>query len=122
MPIHLEISRLQRTVVIVARGAVTPEDIRQTMQELVDKNVRPFGKIIDIFNATSDIDLAQIRHIAGMLRGRPEETRGPVAFVINPERGEFADAFAMATEGERPLKLFRSIHDARRWVEALVLP
>jgi len=51
-----------------------------------------------------------------MLRGDSGAGRGPVAFVINPNRVEFAHAFADATKGDRPVKLFRSLRDARKWL------
>ncbi|CAN5664961.1 hypothetical protein BH11PSE3_BH11PSE3_41940 [soil metagenome] len=113
----MEVARLERTVVIVARGAVTQDEIRSTVQELIDLNLPQLAKVIDVSSATSELSLEQIERIADLLRGRGEEGQGPVAFVINPERVGFAHAFATATKGERPLKLFRSIHDARRWAQ-----
>jgi hypothetical protein len=40
-----------------------------------------------------------------------------VAFVINPERIGFANVFADLTHGERPVQLFKSLHEARAWLE-----
>ena len=54
---------------------------------------------------------------AALLRGDPQDrTRGPVAFVVNPDRKGFADAFASVTKGERPIQLFRSLRAARTWL------
>ncbi|MCF8532964.1 MAG: hypothetical protein K9G48_08170 [Reyranella sp.] len=117
MPISLDISPLHRTVVIAAIGHVTPEEIARNTQKLVEANVPHFGKIIDVTLATSDLTEAQVEHIAAMLRGDPGSGRGPVAFVINPNRVGFAHAFADATKGERPVKLFRSLRDARKWLD-----
>jgi hypothetical protein len=40
----------------------------------------------------------QVDKIATLLRGDPKDrTRGPVAFVVNPDRKGFADAFAEVT-------------------------
>lgn len=34
------------------------------------------------------------------------------------QRGNgFADSFAQATAGDRPVQLFRSLHDARKWMK-----
>ena len=117
MPISLDISPLHRTVVIAAIGYVTPEEIARNTQKLVEANVPHFGKIIDVTLSTSDLTEAQVEHIAAMLRGDPGSGRGPVAFVINPNRVGFAHAFADATKGERPVKLFRSLREARKWLE-----
>jgi len=40
-----------------------------------------------------------------------------VAFVINPDRIGFADMFVDVTHCERPIELFRSLHEARAWLE-----
>jgi len=117
MPISMDISPLHRTVVIAAIGHVTPEEIAGNTQALVEANVPHYGKIIDVTLSTSDLTEAQVERIAAMLRGDPGSGRGPVAFVINPHRVGFAHAFADATKGERPVKLFRSLRDARKWLD-----
>ena len=89
MPISLDISPLHRTVVIAAIGHVTPEEIARNTQKLVEANVPHFGKIIDVTLSTSDLTEAQVEQIAAMLRGDPGSGRGPVAFVINPNRVGF---------------------------------
>ena len=118
MPIHMDISPIHRLVIIVARGQVTPDEINRAVQELVEAGVPHFGKIIDVSVATSDLTKEQVERMAALLRGRPDEaSRGPVAFVINPNRVGFANAFADVTKGDRPVRLFRSLHDARRWLD-----
>jgi len=117
MPITLDISPLHRVVVIASIGHVTPEEIARNTQMLVEANVPHYGKIIDVSLSTSDLTEAQVEHIAAMLRGDPDSGRGPVAFVINPNRVGFAHAFADATKGERPVKLFRTLRDARKWLD-----
>jgi hypothetical protein len=52
------------------------------------------------------------------LRGDPNsDMRGPVAFIVRPDDEGFAKAFAGITEGDRPVRLFHSLHQARRWLE-----
>ena len=117
MPIHMDISAINRLVVIVARGHVTADEIRENTQKLVAANVPGYAKIIDVSGSSSDLTREQVEKIAALLRGDPADVkRGPVAFVINPNRKGFADAFAEVTKGERPIQLFRSLHDARRWL------
>jgi hypothetical protein len=40
MPIHLEISRLNRLLVIVARGQVSQDDVRDLVAKMVEAEVR----------------------------------------------------------------------------------
>jgi hypothetical protein len=116
VPIYMEISRLHRTVTIVARGKMSPDEVLGAAQRLLDAHVPEFAKLIDVAGATSEVSPEQIQRIAAMLRGSPGEKRGPVAFLVEATRGEFARAFA-ATQGERPVKLFTNLRDARAWLE-----
>lgn len=117
MPIHMDISAINRLVVIISRGHVTAEEIRENTEKLIAANVPGYAKIIDVSGSSSDLTREQVDKIAALLRGDPADTkRGAVAFVINPNRKGFADAFAEVTKGERPIQLFSSLHEARKWL------
>ena len=117
MPYHLDISRLDRLVVIVARGHVTPDDFVGATKQLIAAGVPHYAKIIDVSGATSELTKTQVEGIAKLLRDDPDTgSRGPVAFVIDPNREGFANAFADVTKSDRPVKLFESIHEARKWI------
>lgn len=118
MPVHLDISPLHRLVVIVARGHITAEEIAGIKLQIIEASVRTYGKIIDVSQSRTELTREQVRQVADLMRGAPDETsRGPVAFVIDPERIDFAHMFADVTQGERPVQLFRSLHEARAWLE-----
>ena len=56
--------------------------------------------------------------LAAIMRAQPRaEARGPLAFVVNPKDTHAADKFAELTAGERPVKVFQSLHAARRWLD-----
>ena len=117
MPIRMDISPIDRLVVIVARGPVSPEEIAEKTTTLVAATVPGYAKIIDVTGSSSDLTRDQVERIAALFRGGPEApSRGAVAFVVNPDRRGFAEAFASVTQGERPIELFRSLHAARRWL------
>ena len=116
MPIYVEISRLHRCVTIVARGKIAPDEIMGTAQKLFDAQVPEFAKIIDLMDASGDVNFEQIERIAALLRGGTDAKRGPVAFMVDPRRGEFARAFAATEHGERPIHLFKSLREAREWL------
>ena len=119
MPIYLELSRLHRCVTIVARGKIAPEEIMGAAQKLFDTNEPEFAKLVDLLDATADVDLEQVGRIATLLRGSGNLKRGPVAFMVDPTRGEFARAFAATETGERPVNLFKNIREARAWLEQI---
>ena len=122
MPLHMDIVPIQRLVVIVAHGEVTADDLANNVKELIAANVAHFAKIIDVSASHWVLTKEQIDAIAETLRGDPNsEMRGPVAFIVRPEDEGFAHAFAGITEGDRPFRLFHSLHQARRWLEELRL-
>ena len=83
-------------------------------RQLAEANVPAYAKIIDVSQARSELTREQVQKVADLTRSAPGETsRGPVAFVINPDRIGFANVFADLTHDERPIQLFRSLHEAR---------
>jgi hypothetical protein len=117
MPIHMDVLAINRLVVIIARGKVTAEEIAENTKKLVAANVPAYAKIIDVTGSNSDLTREQVEGVAALLRGDPTDARrGAVAFVVDPRRKGFAEAFAELTYGERPIRLFRSLHVARRWL------
>ncbi len=120
MPIYMEISQLHRTVTIVARGKIDAEEIRAMAIRLAEAKVRSFAKILEIAGATTEFTVEQIERLATLLRGNSAEKRGPIAFVVDARRGQFARAFAAQTESEGPINLFKSLREARRWTEQIL--
>ena len=122
MPLHMDIVPIQRLVVIVARGEVTADDLANNVKELIAAGVAHYAKIIDVSTSHWVLTKEQIDQIAETLRGDPKsDMRGPVAFIVRPDDEGFAKAFAGITEGDRPVRLFHSLHQARRWLEELRL-
>jgi hypothetical protein len=120
MPIQLQVSPLHRLIVLVARGHLTPDDVKEAAEKVTQTGVRHYGKIIDISDATAELSVEQVQRIAASLRGSSDGAsvlRGPLAFVVDPNRRGFGHDFAEATEEDRPIKLFRSLHDARKWLQ-----
>lgn len=122
MPIYMEISRLTRTVMMVARGPLTVPEIEASARALFDARVPQFGKVIDISAARARLGRAEVQRVADILRGDSAETRGPLAFIIDPNRADFGHAFVEATQGESPVRLFRSLHAARDWLRQAPWP
>jgi hypothetical protein len=113
----MEISRLERTVTIVARGRIEAEELLGVAQRLADAKVRSFAKIVEVAGATTNFPVEQVVRLAEFMRGSSTEKRGPVAFVINPEHQVFPKAFASETEGDGPISLFTSLRAARDWIQ-----
>src|SRR4029450_8400085 len=87
------------------------EEMAAIKRQLAEANVPAYAKIIDVSQARSELTREQVQKVADLTRGAPGEgSRGPVAFVINPERIGFANVFADRTHGERPIHVFQRLH------------
>ena len=117
MPIHIEISDLDRLVLAVVLGDVTPDDIAEVAREFVKSGRQHYGKIIDTTAGNAVVDENRLATIAAFMRADPKAgSRGPLAFVVDAKRGEIAQKFADMTADERPVKVFHSLRAARAWV------
>ena len=117
MPIHLDISDLDRLVVAVLLGEATADDIMEVAREFLTTGRQAYGKIIDTSAGSSPIDENRMAAIAAFMRADPKaQSRGPLAFVVDPKRGEQVQKFADLTSEERPVKVFYSLREARKWV------
>ncbi len=117
MPIHLDISDLDRLVIAAVLGEATLEDILEVAREFLKTGRQAYGKIIDTSAGSSPIDENKMTAIAAFMRADPQAaSRGPLAFVVDPKRGEQAQKFADLTSEERPVKVFTSLREARKWV------
>ena len=63
MPIYIEISTLHRTVTIVARGSISPDEIRGAAQQMFEAKVPHFAKLVDVAGAVTEVNLQQIQAI-----------------------------------------------------------
>ena len=118
MPIHLNIFHPNRVVVIVARGAISSEDVVHAVREFIEQGMIHYRKIVDVSMARSDLDVEQLKSVAALIRSNPREpTRGPLAFVVDRMGNPLAHVFAELTETERPVKVFTSLSEARLWLD-----
>ena len=119
MPFKVDIFPPDRMVVAVARGEISLADLMMFVKELIDSGTLPYRQIIDITSATSAIGKDELESIAERLRSVPVlKPRGPLAIVADSTRGELGRMFISLTSDERPVQVFRSIHEARKWLLA----
>jgi hypothetical protein len=117
MPIHLDISHIDRLVVAVVIGEVTPDDILAVVREFTETGAQHYRKIIDTTAGSAPVNEERLAAFAAFARSDSRAAfRGPLAFVVDPARGEHAEKFAELTAEERPVKVFHSLHQARKWL------
>ncbi len=117
MPIHLDISHIDRLVVAVVIGEVTPEDILGVAREFMETGAQHYRKIIDTTAGSAPVDDSRLETFAAFARSDSRAAfHGPLAFIVDPNRGEHAERFAQLTADERPIRVFHSLHQARKWL------
>jgi hypothetical protein len=119
MPIHLDISHLDRVVIAVVIGDASADDVRDLGRQFSEAGTRHYRKILDTTAGALIMDDAEVAALVANLRDRPKaEVRGPLAFVVDPRRASpVAEKYVELTAGERPVKIFHSLHAARRWLD-----
>ena len=117
MPIRVTIDHFNRIVIGVGDGVLTIPDLVAYGLEVLKANVVHYGKIIDVAGSEPDFTGAELSAFAQVVREtRADTPRGPLALVVDPKRGELAKIFIGFEMGGRRAEVFRSIHDARRWL------
>lgn len=119
MPIHVDFFHPSRLIIVVVRGGFTADEVRSTLQQVLASDVLHYRKIIDIASPTSPLGTADVEALARLvLAQRTDKPRGALAFVIAPgPAAERAELFVKLTEAERPVKVFHSLHEARKWLD-----
>ena len=119
MPIHVRISHHDRLVIAVAHGTVTAEEFQNAVREFLEQGALHYRKLIDVAAANSDADMTRLKALLVGMRNIPQAAqRGRLAFVVDGKRGEVVRELATETEdGERPVRVFTSLHEARKWLD-----
>ncbi len=119
MPIRLTISHPDRMIVGVATDLVTLFDLVALFREVAESKTLHYRKLIDVISAEPALSREELAAFGERVRqARTERPRGALAIVADSNRGEFARFFTELRSGTDapPTKVFRSIHDARRWL------
>jgi hypothetical protein len=119
MPIHVRISHHDRLVVAVAHGTITGEEFLNAVREAVEQGALHYRKILDVAAANSQADMPLLKQLITMARNSPQGAqRGPLAFVVDGKRGDTVRELAeFIEEGERPIRVFTNLHEARKWLD-----
>ena len=121
MPIHVRGSHPDRLVVAVAHGTIGADELQEAVRSFVLQGALQYRKIIDVAAANTTVDMGNLKRLLALPRAAPNAAeRGPLAFVVDGRRGELVRELAgMNEEGERPVRVFTNLHEARRWLDEL---
>ncbi|HTR86904.1 MAG TPA: hypothetical protein VMI56_20655 [Reyranella sp.] len=119
MPIFYQIDTARQIVEARGEGVVLMQDIVDYLDAVVVQGALPYPKLIDArgtdFSLSDDDMMALGARVSAYAHFGP---RGPIAMVVDTMAGqEFSRRFANLGGARRPIKIFRSIDDARTWLQ-----
>src|SRR5215470_14006250 len=122
MPVQWTISHSKRLVLAVARSPAGAPDIETYLHSVALAGGMPYAKIFCIADVDSVLSSENIAALGDIVRHYALYGRiGPIAIVAPFDRGyRQARLFADLAQAERPLAIFRELHDARRWIDSFV--
>ena len=122
MPVTWTISHGKRLVLAVARSPADASDIETYLHSVALAGGMPYAKIFCIPDADSVLSAQNIAALGDIVRHYALYGRiGPIAIVAPFDRGyRQARLFADAAQVDRPIAIFRELHEARRWVDSVV--
>ena len=120
MPLHWTVSHPQRLVIAIAKGDVQAEEVEKYLADIFAQGGGPYRKMFDVSQTETAFDESALKGFAETVRRRAAiEPIGPVAIVAaSDESFRQAGVFAEAATVDRPIKIFREQHEARRWLNA----
>ena len=117
MPVQLTIYHPDRLVIGRASGDLSFAEIVEFGREIQNAGLVHYRKILDVIDAKPTFTIEQFAMMIQIARAvQTDKKRGALAIVADPMRGQFARLFAEIDVDGRPAQVFRSLHDARKWI------
>jgi hypothetical protein len=123
MPLQWTISHPKRLVLAVLKSEVRPRGMIDFLAALDAAGARPYGKLVFLERLVTTISEENVVALANLVRKREAESVvGPIA-IIAPDDATFEQAcqFAHVAELVRPIRVFRELHEGRRWIDAVAI-
>jgi hypothetical protein len=126
MPVTWTISAPNRLVIAVCKAPVTRKDVEAYLDAVVVAGGLPYRKIFDLGEATLEHTDADMMALGARIQAYAQqygEPMGPLAIVAGSDKAyEQARVFATLGAAKRPIKIFRELHLARRWLDEQPVP
>lgn len=117
LPLHWVISSRERIATVTGEGEVGRSDIEHWLDIVDGAMLLPFRKLVDLGAATLDLQAEDMMALGIRFRAHHANPMGPLALVLPPEVPEVVErGLGILAAGQRPMRLFRSLPRARRWL------
>ena len=120
MPVQWTVSHPTRLVIAVAKDELLLQDIEDYLEGIVAAGALSYRKIFDTTGAVGSLSEDDLMALGARIRAYIAiGPIGPLAIVASTDRsyGQ-ARMFTALAEADRPIKIFRELHAARRWLDS----
>lgn len=132
MGLHWFIDSRERLIVITAEGPVTRTEIDEVLDAVAGANALGYRKLVDARAGRFALSAVDLLAIGARVRSLHAGSVGAAAIVLpgrRPRDDEPEDAptlvarlIGILASAKRPLRLFKSMLAAKRWLESLTAP
>ena len=107
-------------MIAIAKGEVRAEEVEKYLEDMFAQGGAPYRKMFDVSQTETAFDETVLKGFAEWVRRHAVHgPLGPIAIVAaSDESLRQAGVFAEAATVDRPIKIFREQHEARRWLNA----
>ena len=121
MALTWKISHPERLVTVLGEGDIVLRDVERYLDDVVVSDALPYAKLFDLGTANWTLSDTDMLALAGRIRVYPAFGKfGPIAIVAASDgQDEHARMFEALADVERPLRIFRTHQDARKWLAGI---
>ncbi len=121
MPLHWTIDSKERLVTVVAEGTVTRADVEAYLDALVGTGAITYRKLFDSGRADGTMSADDMMALGVMFRNfHASGPVGPLAIVVPDSNVDaISRVLGILAAADRPMRVFREVAAARRWIESL---
>lgn len=123
MPVYWTIDSKYRLVVVTAEGDVTHADAEEYLDVIEGGGALAYRKLYDGRDGNVVMNHDEMMAIAARFRSYHHRPVGPLAIVLPHDKAEpVARVLGVLASADRPMRLFISLAQARRWIEGMAAP
>ncbi len=122
MPIKWTISHAEKRVTVKSDGEVGLADIEAYFDDLVTHGAMAYAKLFDATNLAPIVSDHDVMMLGARVQAYVKTTAaGPVAFVVaSPEARVIVERYInLSTGAGRPVRVFKTVAEARVWLDGL---
>jgi hypothetical protein len=121
MPVVWRISHPDRLVTAHGEGTIVLQDMERYLDDVVVSEALPYAKIFDLGIGTWALDDTDMLALGARIRAYPSLAKvGPLAIVAPSDAlNAHAEMFATLADVQQPLRIFRDVTAARKWLADL---